>query len=195
MSQDIHLLQESTESQTKQAHMQRWNIMYLDSCNTFSGKNIGENKCSKSETETSKMWKHLDEGTTPMPATLSGNTCFNKLALCRNNCQHVNRITVKSEWISKLFQTAKSNRCQRLLWTVQKYFLQPTLIFQLQLRNCTSKGFGTSCCTEAWTPLMQSWQKQAVTMMQWKIQPGPPKMPVNNTADSLALFISLNANN
>lgn len=115
---------------------------YLDSYNIFSGKNMGENKSSKSETETPKMWKHLGEGTTPRPAiwTESGNTCFNKLALCRNNCQHVNRITVKSEWISKLFQTAKSKRCQCLLWTLQKYFLQPTLLFQLQLRNSTLKG-------------------------------------------------------
>lgn len=37
----------------------------------------------------------------------SENVHFTKLALCQGNCQNVNRITFKSEWISSLYRQPK----------------------------------------------------------------------------------------
>lgn len=95
---------------------------------TFFSKKCGGGKDSASDLPVIKNVKtsgsiKLSPYTYPSFYTIwreSEHMCFNKLALYRKNWQHVNRITLKSEWISNLYPTGKSKRCQCLFWTLRK---------------------------------------------------------------------------
>lgn len=135
----------------------------LVSCNIFQSKMWGRARLvnlrhSHQKCEMKWMWMKLSPTSIPAftPSEENLKTCFNKLAFCRNNCQHVNTITFKSEWISNLYQTAKINRCQSLLRTLQKhsFHLYLTLLFQLQFTNCVSICLAW-CKFHVWIPSLR----------------------------------------